>query len=68
MASHRDKRVACQLLREMLSHDGHARLVLTLTDKDLQTAFGAMTMTADADGWAKTNQNLQRQMTRPVQP
>ncbi|KAE9117489.1 hypothetical protein PF006_g18797 [Phytophthora fragariae] len=48
----------CYLLREILSHDGHARLVLVFTDKDLQTAFGAMT--ADADGWAKTNQNLQR--------
>ncbi|KAE9019811.1 hypothetical protein PR001_g13782 [Phytophthora rubi] len=32
-------RAACQLLREILSHDGHARIVLTLTDKDLQTAY-----------------------------
>ncbi|KAE9277402.1 hypothetical protein PR003_g28804 [Phytophthora rubi] len=48
-----EKRAACQLLREILTHNGHARLVLTPTTKGLQPAFGAAT--TDADGCLPDN-------------
>ncbi|KAE9280962.1 hypothetical protein PF008_g28012 [Phytophthora fragariae] len=48
-----EKRAACQLLREILTHNGHARLVLMPTTKGLQPAFGAAT--TDEDGCLPDN-------------
>ncbi|KAG7375258.1 hypothetical protein PHYPSEUDO_002218 [Phytophthora pseudosyringae] len=60
-----DKRAACETLREILSHESNARLVLTPTNKGLQTATGAAA--ADSDDWATFHQDQLLQMAKQAQ-
>ncbi|KAL3658116.1 hypothetical protein V7S43_016959 [Phytophthora oleae] len=60
-----EKRSTCQILREILSHESHGRLVLTPTSKGLQPAFGAVA--SDSDDWATVRQEQLRQMARQAQ-
>ncbi|KAE9144405.1 hypothetical protein PF004_g33079, partial [Phytophthora fragariae] len=58
-----EKRAACQLLREILTHNGHARLVLTPTTKGRQPVFGAAT--TDADGCLPDNTCMRSARSSP---
>jgi hypothetical protein len=61
-----EKRADCQLLREILSHESHARLLLTPSGKGLKPASGG-SAAANAKDWAKLSQDQRRQMARQTQ-
>ncbi|KAL4178421.1 hypothetical protein KRP22_003342 [Phytophthora ramorum] len=60
-----EKRAACQLLREILSHESNAHLVLTPTSKGLKPVFGAVA--ADAGDWDQLDQYKLKHMTKQAQ-